>query len=636
MKFLIAVILIQLMSISCGRFTNVEPNEFNVETLNVPKEDDNNKNSFNIVENSKQKLEYESTILVWDSEATVKTMSKVINNTINRRNIGSNFVDFAYKNILSKSNLVSSLSNKKEKLITEKSKWLSDNTDNTDAMFQVGKSWFENRVKNLLVTGKISNIEKTYATNMFELYCDYKVWEFAVSALSLTEYSQRPTPLVLCENYYSKNNFFNSSICTNSLSPKNYFNCLWNDGVMKTKFYKSSLSGSCKNSEYPSKQLALADWVESGVMKKIVGFAYNNDPNVIDEKEYAESIISRIFKGKRFKKSSSRKFGIKCRDAFVNANGNEDSLKNISKIIVNTDSSEKYILLPQADRQKSKLSYSYIAEPVALISNSLGVNNSSINDFLFNSSTYIKQDENEKRLLEAKSHSYLKDFFAASPKWENEYKILKLSNQLKKITKNINDKLPQVESIADDFRRYTSDNINILMNPKVARVLLSYNFIMTYKGDHIEFKMDMSGEVVAKACYYINTNSNYSLCKQNLEENEVLMWVKYKKESGTFEFLLNLDAPELFGFKELKRKKFDLFYSDLMETEIINKTMILNMNFSTLKNNYNFYTGTFEIKDIQISTKNLNIKLNDKKSIIKGSVTGHNMSQTEQKIKLLK
>ena len=74
----------------------------------------------------------------------------------------------------------------------------------------------------------------------FSLFCDAKVWEFATTRSNLQSiFLVRPTPAVVCEEYYSAQGYFSdtSASCSNSPIPKDFFSCIWREGVVKTGLF---------------------------------------------------------------------------------------------------------------------------------------------------------------------------------------------------------------------------------------------------------------------------------------------------------------------------------------------------------------------------------------------------------------
>ncbi len=78
---------------------------------------------------------------------------------------------------------------------------------------------------------------------LFELYCESKIWERALDPRFVSEsYSARPTPALVCEPFYETSGLLSESqpSCEQGKDisvPGNYFSCLWQEGVLKTKLF---------------------------------------------------------------------------------------------------------------------------------------------------------------------------------------------------------------------------------------------------------------------------------------------------------------------------------------------------------------------------------------------------------------
>ncbi len=74
-------------------------------------------------------------------------------------------------------------------------------------------------------------------------YCDAKVWQFASSkSIAESKFTKVPMPSRLCKSYYSQKGILDSESidCEVQAEGKNYFNCFWRQGVLKTPMYLDS------------------------------------------------------------------------------------------------------------------------------------------------------------------------------------------------------------------------------------------------------------------------------------------------------------------------------------------------------------------------------------------------------------
>ena len=92
--------------------------------------------------------------------------------------------------------------------------------------------------------------ERDKIRQAFHTYCEAMILHLAGQDLFLqTEYLQRPTPNALCEGYYKAAGFFSadgddSSLCEDAVAGRSYDICLWQQGVMKTRWFAGSPADS--------------------------------------------------------------------------------------------------------------------------------------------------------------------------------------------------------------------------------------------------------------------------------------------------------------------------------------------------------------------------------------------------------
>lgn len=83
---------------------------------------------------------------------------------------------------------------------------------------------------------------KTRYHNVIALFCEAKIWERAVqNKLLEVTYERRPVVNGFCEDFYASSGLLQESTpdCSPTKVPKNYFDCLWKEGVLKTKLARS-------------------------------------------------------------------------------------------------------------------------------------------------------------------------------------------------------------------------------------------------------------------------------------------------------------------------------------------------------------------------------------------------------------
>lgn len=87
--------------------------------------------------------------------------------------------------------------------------------------------------------------KKERLQSIFEDYCEAKIWELATNKVfTQRKYLKRPSPMQFCEDVYqtSSRGFFQGEVCENAEDQsvgKSYLQCIWVEGVLKTKWFAS-------------------------------------------------------------------------------------------------------------------------------------------------------------------------------------------------------------------------------------------------------------------------------------------------------------------------------------------------------------------------------------------------------------
>lgn len=93
-------------------------------------------------------------------------------------------------------------------------------------------SWYEREIRSL--QSEFPDFNRARTDRVFRAYCDAKIFDLASrSLLAKFNFTARPTPSAICESYY-KTKFFDGPECASSESGKNYYRCIWNEGVART------------------------------------------------------------------------------------------------------------------------------------------------------------------------------------------------------------------------------------------------------------------------------------------------------------------------------------------------------------------------------------------------------------------
>lgn len=156
----------------------------------------------------------------------------------------------------------------------------------------VAEQWFDGRLTELADAGAISDADRTHATTMFGAYCESKLWELATSQLAHETFDERPTPNQMCEPYFAARGYFaDEALCGDAASGRNYFDCLWREGVLKSALMVPELATkACPGTDvHPNRLAAIQAWVANGLLKAIL-----NDRSQFESTTYADKMMSYI------------------------------------------------------------------------------------------------------------------------------------------------------------------------------------------------------------------------------------------------------------------------------------------------------------------------------------------------------
>jgi hypothetical protein len=77
-----------------------------------------------------------------------------------------------------------------------------------------------------------------HAGALFTKYCEAQVWSYAFNdVLAREAFVRRPSPNALCEGVYAELGLFDGAVCADAPAGRNYYACIWREGVARTSFY---------------------------------------------------------------------------------------------------------------------------------------------------------------------------------------------------------------------------------------------------------------------------------------------------------------------------------------------------------------------------------------------------------------
>jgi hypothetical protein len=178
----------------------------------------------------------------------------------------------------------------KEEITSIESKIQNLRSQTYEADKIIAGGWVMNQVKPLLANETTALLYEKFK-GQYVRYCDAKLFNFVTSDLAVKgEFTKRPSPGMLCEEIYKEQGYFEygstEGLCQGNPKGQNYFECLWNAGVLKTDFAKRGWIFSQPSLELrtdadaqavsnTSEMAQLATWGSEGRLRKF--FAQDNE-----------------------------------------------------------------------------------------------------------------------------------------------------------------------------------------------------------------------------------------------------------------------------------------------------------------------------------------------------------------------
>lgn len=175
---------------------------------------------------------YRGGLLVWSPEVKAEQIETLLraNRETNEKYVALNryFSSFQEKEVLP---LRRSLDERRARYVRLKAE-----SDERSAALQEQKAsaWFAQ--ESAALKQKFPAFDMERSEGIFQAYCEAKIIDLATRAfLPSTKFRSRPTPSAICESYY-QGRFFTGESCAAHPEGKNYYDCLWTEGVLKTRF----------------------------------------------------------------------------------------------------------------------------------------------------------------------------------------------------------------------------------------------------------------------------------------------------------------------------------------------------------------------------------------------------------------
>lgn len=171
-------------------------------------------------------------LLIWSPEVKAQQIENLLKATreTNEKYVALNryFTSFQEKEVQP---LKRTLEERKSEFV--KAKFESDERSSA-LQSQKASVWFAEEVE--AIKRRFPAFDSARSEGVFQAYCEAKILDLATRPfLSKVNFRSRPTPSAICETYY-QGRFFTGESCRTELAGRNFYDCFWNEGVLKTRF----------------------------------------------------------------------------------------------------------------------------------------------------------------------------------------------------------------------------------------------------------------------------------------------------------------------------------------------------------------------------------------------------------------
>lgn len=185
--------------------------------------------SLSLADDSGKDRHFNGWFIVWDPAATSQVMARVLKATVDFHRAYATHLRWYADTIRPLRAQTDRLEAHRDEIVGEMNRNLRPNR------LTLARAWFGEQQKESRLA--LSEADQVQSSKVFGTFCEAKLWEFATNReLISRRYTSRPTPAALCESYYSETGLLdsNAASCAVDAQPKDFFACLWKEGVLKT------------------------------------------------------------------------------------------------------------------------------------------------------------------------------------------------------------------------------------------------------------------------------------------------------------------------------------------------------------------------------------------------------------------
>jgi hypothetical protein len=589
-------------------------------------------------------LYFTGSLIVWDSAVTPAQIKRIGDASRGARTIKSEIATYNNTEIAPLRAEVASVDKSLEGVRHGRAMAIQRGYQNSDlvrtVLLPVAEGWFPKRVNELKTAGAIGEGDLPHINRMFNAYCEFKMWELALSPLASAKFLDRPTPLAMCEAYYKQKGYFtNAALCSESESGgQDYFSCLWNDGVLRSELFVSKLESTpCRPTpnaaDYPSRGAAIKDWVAKGIIQKILA----DTTPLNDQKSFSEEFVTQSLAGTAYARQlyavpDYAELG-RCRIAFKREDLTDgsvaaddlwkfakfDDLKFIIETTEDQASRAAFQLLPPTrssdqDRENYKKLAWYVlafAERKA----STGRAAASYSDAKFNrvvGVTLTADPEHESRIRTDRAFD---EFFNLDDRFvpaDLQESFAALTAKRVELRATLADKEEYFKTeLQGRLFANQQESIKSVMDPGATVLFNAFalNLIQTGSSMRVELKFaDATSPLIG--CLEQGAADQ---CESDVPGRNA--GVTFDAESGRLTVTRMLSEPAAVGFMQREATEAVTYFSKIDEQALAGRTLQMEFDLNRLSSSLEFFTGTTYVKDSEGRTRFL------------GSQSGDNLSQ---------
>lgn len=477
---------------------------------------------------------------------------------------------------------------------------------------RIAADWFQQQLSQHIRLKELTILQAQKAQNLFDAYCEAKIWESAIfgmfrysdeEGLISSHYKKLPLPTQLCANYYQYNNLLDESrpACSRHTGQfqedgKDYFDCLWEEGLLKTRFYKENYRSYLSEKPFINKGNEIKRWFSHGYMKEgLTGEKYAKFAIYLMNQQ---SI--RLSSAVPLPVSSTEKR--KYKDIFIPDGGEPSGRIDIhtpfeaSPLMIIQAVEDCDVTTPREEIQflPDSLASSPLCTGVKLLSRRAG-RSTNLSEHIFSEPV----GEETPDLTYVKAQPHFKDFFEAiSPDFAVQ--ISAANSQLNDVQNQLNAATQVSEKLLAELSDLMHSSAILASDQSVTKGFWVNSSLQIQKDDDdtisITFKMDDQLDLRYKACWSVSKNAQTTcLDPEHFEE----MLISRAPNSNVLKLGFALGDPESFGFSPLSSEKEKVSgepFSNIATRDLVNKTLVLNISHNKIDDYLQFYSGDIEFK----------------------------------------